>query len=65
MGINKFSNLAILNKEFFLGLKDKPKTFAPKKFIIMINHEPLNPVCPVINTFLFFQNFYFFFINVM
>ena len=41
--------------------KAKPDTFEPSKFKKTDNQPPLNPVCPVIRIFLFFQNFLFIF----
>ena len=45
---------------FDIGLIAYPVTLAPKLCKSKVNQLPLNPVCPVIRTFLFFQKIFFF-----
>ena len=42
---------------FDLGFNEIPFTLAPNSLSKIESQLPLNPVCPVIRTFLFFQNF--------
>ncbi len=37
------------------GGEEKPTISAPKEVKKSVSQEPLNPVCPVINTFFLFQ----------
>ena len=51
-----FETFANSNRLIFVGGgKAKPITSAPRYCNISASQDPLNPVCPVIKTFLFFQ----------
>lgn len=41
----------------FDSSKENPMTLAPSKVSQILSHDPLNPVCPVINTVFPYQNF--------
>ena len=59
--ITEFISLSKSNNSYKLGLdggfNEYPVTLAPYLTKILVNHEPLKPVCPVSKIFLFLKNY--------